>query len=270
MPGRLAGLNLDKSRPGFYDEPAFLAAERTDPTLLEAYAGFVQALPLDESYREYARARVKTTTTFLLEELKADGRNGACIDVSHALSRFLERQNVWNFIVSGAVTISFPASSGRPPKHFWPMGSGPHTLGAKAAHMWVHAPPFAVVDLTLMMQSYENGEERWLPGAVVAEHLSTAAAVLSDLVDPEGCLELQRTVRRSPNLQDVKLLNSKLLDRIKRLGVLEYLHEGTRIRYVACAVSAPDGPMETAKNLLLRGQDMMDLWRKFEHCSLHV
>lgn len=265
MPERLARLKLDMSRPGFYDEPAFLAAERTDPTLLEAYAAFVEARPLPEGYVQYARARVEQTASFLLKELRADGRKGACIDMSAAISRFLERQGVWNYIVTGAVTISFPASTGRAPKHFWPIGNGPCTPGASAAHMWVNAPPFRIVDLTLAMQPYGNGEERWLPDAILAEDPRPGEVELADLLDPEGRTELRRALRREPNLQDVKLINAGILDRVKKFGTWEYRHDGTQIRYVACAISAPDAPMETAKNLQLNGRYMLDLWREFEN-----
>lgn len=96
MPTRLAGLGLDLTKPGFYDDPAFLAAERRDPRLLEAYAYFIDGISLDENYVEYVRERTHATVTFLHRALVEDGRMGACVDVSAALSRFLERQGVWN------------------------------------------------------------------------------------------------------------------------------------------------------------------------------
>lgn len=267
MPARLARLKLDTSRPGFYDDPSFLAAERSDPTLLEAYAAFVEKRRVDARYADYARARVRETSTFLLRELKADGRKGACVDLSQALSRFLERQGVWNYIVSGAVTISFPSSSGLPDKHFWPIGNGPSVPGAVAAHAWVRVPPFAVVDLTLSMQPYTRGEERFLPDAIIAENPPTGSADLSDLLDPEARTDLRHHLGRTPRLDDVRLINAGLLDRIRAFGVWDIVNDGTGVRYVCCAVTAPDGPMETATSLCLRGRYMMDLWREYESAT---
>jgi hypothetical protein len=268
VPRRLARLNLDKSRPGFYDDPAFIAAERDDPTLLEAYAGYVESLPISEQYAERVRATVAKTASFLSARLKEDGRLGACIDMSTAVSRFLERQGVWNYMVTGAVTVSFPTSSRLPSRHFWPMGSGPSTPGAAAAHAWVRAPPFGVVDLTLASQPYADGEERFLPEVVIAENVPGATIELSDLVDPELRANLTRQLRRSPRLDDIRSLHPGLLERIRTLGAREIRHDGTTIRYVACAVTAPDASMEEAKNLILSGKDSIELWREFESSGL--
>lgn len=40
---RFRSLGIDFARPGFYDAPQFLAQERRDPRLLEAYAEWVLA-----------------------------------------------------------------------------------------------------------------------------------------------------------------------------------------------------------------------------------
>lgn len=203
VPTRLAKLNLDTSRPGFYDDAAFLAAERGDPKLLEAYAGFVDGLTLDQDYFKYARERVRETASFLLKELKADGRQGACIDLASAVSRFLERQGVWNYLVKGALTLSFPASSGLSSKHFWPIGNGPSASGATAAHVWVRAPPFVVVDLTVAMQPYSECAECFLPDAVIAENAPRGKVGLSDLLDPEAREELRYRLHREPKLNRI-------------------------------------------------------------------
>ena len=157
-----------------------------------------------------------------------------------------------------------PRSSGVPTKHFWPIGCGPSIPGAAAAHAWVRVPPFVVADLTLAMQEYSEGEERLLPDTVLAEDASPGAVALSDLLDPEARAELARHVHGQPEVGDVRLVDVGLLDRIRKFGVWDLQHKGTRIRYVACAVSAPDGPMESAKNLQLSGKYMIKLWHQFE------
>jgi hypothetical protein len=93
---RLRKLGIGTAKPGFYDDPKFLAAEKNDPTLLEAYADFVESMDFEAAYLTSAERCIEYTARFLYERLVSDGRKGACIDASCVLSRFLERQGVWN------------------------------------------------------------------------------------------------------------------------------------------------------------------------------
>src|SRR5689334_517762 len=48
-------LGISKLVPGFYDDPAFLAAERSNPLLLEDYALYVNELQFSNDYLDRAR-----------------------------------------------------------------------------------------------------------------------------------------------------------------------------------------------------------------------
>lgn len=163
-----AALKVDTSRPGFHAEKAFLRAEeRIGRTLLIEYATYVDAhtRALGAGYLQYARERVRETAAFLLERLLADGRPGACVDMSIILGAFLERQGVWNYAVRGEVEIVFSPALQLPP--FIMRSTDVPGHGLAPGHVWLCAPPFGIVDLTLTLQAYENGEERHLPPSVL-------------------------------------------------------------------------------------------------------
>ena len=259
MPQRLVELNIDLTRPGFYDEPAFVEAEKADPRLLNAYAAHVRELPLDEGYLRYARDRVTESSAFLFEKLKQDGRKGACVDVSQVLMRFLERQGVWSYMVKGAVTLIFPDST-IPEYHFyWETGQ---RSNAVAPHMWLTAPPFKIVDLTLGLQEYEHGEGRFLGEPFVLDSPATTRVQLTDLVHPDVVDEMRVGLRRKPLLADVPRY-SDLLTRMKALGMWQVERPGVVVKYFGYAVSAPDGEFENAANLILGSKRPFELWTEF-------
>lgn len=247
MPNRLAALPLDTSRPGFYDEPAFIAAEKQDPRLLEAYAGYVEQLQLDDGYLAYARRRVRETAAFLVDRLWKDPRRGACVDVSLVLGRFLERQGVWNYGVRGAVAISFPPKSRLRPYHMRRHGDVP-------GHVWLRAPPFRIVDLTIALQDYSNGEERHLQKYVIEENAPAEAPQVADLLDDIDRLALRASLGREPRVADVNTFVTTAWT-VRRAQ--------TEIRYTPAGVTALDGTIESARNLRLSGKYPGELWTDF-------
>jgi hypothetical protein len=248
LPNRLAALNLDTSRPGFYDDPAFLAAEKQDPRLLEAYGSHIDQLQLDDGYLAYARARVRETAAFLVDRLWMDPRRGACVDVSLVLGRFLERQGVWNYGVRGAVAISFPPKSRLRPYHMRRRGDVP-------GHVWLRAPPFRVVDLTIALQDYSNGEERHLQKFIIEESARAGAPIVADLLDDGDRLALRASLGREPRVADVTTFVTKSWT-VRRAEV--------DVRYTPTGVTALDGTVEGAKNLQLSGKYPGELWSEFQ------
>ncbi len=83
------GLGIDFATPGFCDTPEFQAVERNNPAFLKSYADYVQKLELSAEYIDRARAVVRDTAQFLYNQLVADGRRGACVDISGVVLRFL-------------------------------------------------------------------------------------------------------------------------------------------------------------------------------------
>jgi hypothetical protein len=155
----------------------------------------------------------------------------------------------------------FPERFRLEPKHFCPVMASDNP--AVAGHVWVCAPPFRVVDLTVALQPYEHGEERHLGPIMLAkrgEHVSVSAA---DLFDPDPQYEAVYG-RPYPSLAEARRVRPQLFKRIERYGALEVCIEDTRLRYFACAITAPDLPLEQARNLSLSGKWPFEVWREFE------
>lgn len=153
-------LGIDYSNPGFCDDPNFLRQEKKDPRFLEKYALYVESKHYEDEYLERAKKSIIICAESLHKAIKKDGRLGACVDVSSMLSRMLEELGIWSYVTNSAVKIDLPQSSKIKPIWFWSPSDG---SGMAAAHAIVVAPPFAIVDLTIKMQPYQPGVNRYLP-----------------------------------------------------------------------------------------------------------
>lgn len=256
---RELGVNTDA--PGFYDDPQFLEAERENPSLLEEYSGFIRAKSFTVEYMDSARRIIRATSQFLYDRLKEEGLKGTCIDAALVLSRFLELQGVWNYVAKGAMTIFFDCSTGLAPTYFSSItmpGSE-----AKAGHVWLYAPPFEIVDVTVSRQPYRQGQERFLPDYMLAEKVSRCRFNSADLMEPEVIADFVHMNGRRPTLEDVEAMCPGVLERILRFGSVEAKHGRTRFRYLTPAVSAPIEPLEEYRNLRLGGKYPAELYEEF-------
>lgn len=154
--------------PGFYDHPRFLCIERSQPDLLNCYARYVDTKSYSPEYLEHAAQIIRTAAGELRKLLKRDGRKGACIDCSMALSRMLDKEGIWNYAVKGATTIAFPKATGFPTFSFWPISEDNGSPG-QFGHKWVCAPPFKIVDITIQQQDYQRPISAMLPPFVLAD-----------------------------------------------------------------------------------------------------
>ena len=117
----LTDLGVRVDAPGFYDDPAFLSAEKDDPSFLEIYASFVRHQRYRTDYLSHAEQVIQHAVEFMRTRLDAEKQLGRCIDCSLVLMRFLERQGVWCYAVKGALTLIYGKSTGLSRTHFAPM-----------------------------------------------------------------------------------------------------------------------------------------------------
>lgn len=257
----LCELGVNTDAPGFYDDPRFVEAERENPFLLEEYSGFIRAKSFTVEYMDRARRIIKAASQFLFDRLAEEGLRGTCIDASMVLSRFLERQGVWNYAANGALTIFFDCSTGLDPTYFSPIMMPGNK--AKAGHVWLYAPPFEIVDVTVSRQPYRQGQERFLPDYVLAKKVSRCSFDAADLMEPEAVAHFAHMNSRLPTLEDVETISPGILERIRRFGPVEAKHGQTRLRYLTPAVSAPLEPLEEYRNLRLGGKYPAELYEEF-------
>jgi hypothetical protein len=150
-------VGIDYENPGFYDSPPFLAAEQRDPSFLDRYSEYVERRIYEPAYIHRIRNLVPRLAAFVYRHLQEEGRLGACIDVSGMFSRMLDLEGVWAYAVGGRVTVNFPAHSEVQPSHFGVIGGESNV----AAHMWVKAPPFVVIDISLPEQRWGQAHQRF-------------------------------------------------------------------------------------------------------------
>lgn len=256
----LGDVGVNYAQPGFYDSAAFVEEERKDSDFLETYAAYVLLKPYAEEYLARARSIVSDVCAFLFERLCRDGRLGACVDVAGTVSRFLDRQGVWNFPARGCLTISFSNHANLSPRHFAPLESDPNV---SAAHMWVIAPPFRIVDLTVQRQAYPAQVRQQLPDFVLAERSRSMTEDAADWFGPDGMRRFRACTGRWPTMSDVEELCGDALRRSRRYGTSLVDANAAQFRYTPCAMFAPDLPLDEMRNLCLSGEYPAQLYERF-------
>ncbi|MGY3895647.1 hypothetical protein [Aeromonas enterica] len=245
---------IDISKSGFYDEPNFLKVEQRNPEYLNNYARFVQDKAYSSEYLDKARKVIPLIANELHKELLRDGRKGACIDLSMVLSRILEREGFWNYIVKGSLTVSFPNGSGIGDRFFWSIDHGEFSAG----HAWVVAPPFGVIDLTVKQQERDLKELKYLPDFIISEVLTPELAKVEDIISPEIRQILQAQGLHSGNM--LSMINSTL-DKVLvtfKSGSVEL--KNTKFKYVPVAFGAPDCALENMVGISIDGMSAIEMY----------
>lgn len=249
-------LGIPTDRPGFYDHPNFQAQEAIEKSLLDSYAAFVRSGEYDASYLESAIAAIQIAGEVLNNELARDGRLGACIDTAMVLSRILDRHGIWNYVVKGALVIKFPKGSGIPTLYLWPFDKGEFD----AAHAWVHAPPFEVIDIALRYQEYGYEIDDYVPEMVLAEGLIEAKVNEDDLFSPYARAQLLR--RRVPSGSFIQHVMPDLFQFWEEFPPAEVFVDRLKLKYIGTGISASERPLEEIKSLELSGRTGIQIYEE--------
>lgn len=247
------GISTDS--PGFYDDLNFIRLEQTIPNFLEYYAAFVIKKSYSPDYLQESEEKIIKISKILHNELVRDGRQGACIDLSIVLSRILDLENVWNYVFKGSVTIEFPTYSNIIKKYFWSVSYGDF----KAGHVWVVAPPFKIVDLTIHQQPYKMNEEKYIPTTVLQRETSISDLQLSDIISPEVMQLLISTVGRN-HLKILNTINTRLIPFYDFFQVENFIIDETKFKYTPFGISASDVALKDITSLKLNGMSGMEIY----------
>ncbi len=255
-------LGLPVEKPGFCNDPAFLAAEASYPDLLDDYARYVALRPVagvDETRRAIIRA-----ADFIHAALVRDGRTGACVDASCLLSEFLNRLDVWSFVRKGGASVY---STSLPPAHMAPVMVTANK--ASTGHAWVVAPPFSIVDLTIGLQPYSSALQSLVPRGeyLRVERARAATAELDDLVEREAIAEMRRDLGRQPLLRDLFRFAPSLEAKVEEYGAWEVGFGQLTIRYVGTATGGIADPLEEWNNIPLDGLRPIDFFGLFSRST---
>jgi hypothetical protein len=229
---------IDTIAPGFYDHPAFLAAEREDNAFLNRYARFVDVRPYEADYLRRASAEIPVLAETLHHILVQDGRKGACVDMSGAISRILDREGFWNYSVKGSLTITFPPGSSIEPRYFRSVDTGNFVAG----HAWVVAPPFLVLDVTLRQQPYKDKASEYIPDYVLATEAGTRPASVEDVYSPEALFP--RGVHPAARKPSLRILDPNIAQ-FTRVFPPRVIHSGaTTLDYIPVAIGMTEEDLE--------------------------
>jgi hypothetical protein len=252
---RQRGIPTDK--PGFCDHPKFLEAESHDPDYLNNYAAFVATQPYSTDYLHHARGIIDKASRMLHKELETNGRVGACIDMSCILSRILEEEGIWNCGIKGSLTITFPPDSNEEKTYFWSIDQEEFV----AAHAWLFAPPFSIVDLAIRQQPYKGKKIDYLPDFVISESTSIVRVETDDIINPsfkERLSVVEVTGDRDlgaflPHLKEFM----RLFPALNVNGV-----SGAILKYCPVAIHATDTPFEEMRNMDFGGKTPFELYNE--------
>jgi hypothetical protein len=249
-------LNIDYSKIGFYDSPEFMDIEKRNPSFLESYAQFVLERTYSEDYIKKAQIEIPFITKILNEELKKDGRLGACIDMSIALSRILEEEGYWNFITKGSLTINFSSKLKIKPIFFWSIDFG----NFQAGHSWVVAPPFSIIDSSLGQQPFKEGMNKYIPDFICSQSTEYEPVKEIDIMSPDASRFLDFSGVRNNRLEACKPNLNSFLKIFK--PIIHKENEDFSLKYVTTAISAPDQPLEEVGTLKLSGKVAIEIYNE--------
>ena len=245
---------INMNYPGFYDEPNFIKLEKSDSNYLETYASYVQLKNYSAEYLNCARTEIPCICEVLYQELASDGRLGACIDASMVLSRILEKEGFWNYVVKGSLTIEFPPQLNIETKYFWTFDIGDY----KSAHTWVVAPPFNIIDITIKQQKYNDNGRNYLPNYIFKEEINNFTVSFRDLFSPNIREQLRaQGIRNSEMITHVKPRLEKYWQYFKP-NLVDV--SGTKLKYTPTGIGAPDSKLEHIKSLKLNNRYGIDIY----------
>jgi len=261
LEARFRRLGIDFRNPGFCDTPEFQAVERREPAFLNSYAMYVRRLAFPAEYLERAQAVIRTTADFLFTELVADGRQGACVDISGLVLRFLEHQGIWCHVTCGGLKIQFPEGSGIRPKWFFPLMHRDNN--AFTGHAWVYAPPYNLIDISVSLQPYPAEHRQYIGGCNFIERCDEPPDVttIRDLMEPEVVEDFIRDRRRLPTMNDLPPHLLEFMGDFTPCGVVK---DGVRFNYIPVKVSAPDLPLDRMLHPTLSGRRPMEVYEAFQ------
>jgi hypothetical protein len=251
---------IDCARPGFYDQAEFVAQERRDPSFLEWYAQFVATVPVEPNYVARVRREVPVIAAVLHENLVADGRLGACVDIGMLFSRILEEEGFWNCQINGSLKVEFPARAALRPQHFW---SFDYSLqGFAAAHSWLVVPPYSIVDVAVRQQPYRVGRDL-VPPFVLSESRERASPEVERVISHEVRAAVRRDFGTRLSDDEVARLIAPNWLKFRNVFPPTVVRQAdVTLTYDAVAVGAPDAPFEEMDGWKMNGRLGIQLYRE--------
>lgn len=251
---------IPTDQPGFYEDFQFIRRESKDPTYLDNYARFVQWQPYSDSYLWKAEEIIHIVGAELQHAIQLDESAAAYDESPLVMSKILEREGIWNYVVHGAVTITFPIASGFAPYSFRAVDTESNSLKARG-YTWLFAPPFQVVDLAIITQNYPDPVSHFLPKIILEKDAETTVG------DPEEILAL-------PAIEKFRAEGVSLEDGLARLTpgfrsrfapdfpAHKFARNDAEFKFIPMRVVPNDTPLEQFTKFVSKGRSAVTIYDK--------
>jgi hypothetical protein len=174
------------------------------------------------------------------------------------LSRILEREGIWNFVVHGALTITLPPGAGFKPVTFWSADVKSSAEG-KFGRTWVYAPPFKVVDITLQAQDYPYPITHMLPKSIMEKATEAAVGDPADILSPAALAEVDRAgLSREEGLDRFAPTFCRRI--AADFSAQAFVRGGVQFKYVPTAVIASDASLEQFQGFVSKGRSASQVY----------
>jgi hypothetical protein len=254
---RLLALGVDTGEFGFIDQPAFLAAEQRDPSLLESYAKWVMLRPRAPDYDAHVRTTVPKLAKLVASVLEEDKLEGACEMACSLMTKGLDRLGVWSIGLVGSSTFEVKE------RGIW---RGLHTVdhrdfpGARLGHTWVCAPPFVVVDASIKRQRWTGDIiEPYIPSIILDDVGRKTKPSPKDVISAEVRAEMM-TSRGAVSASVIYELEPNLRAFGETFSATEIVVDELTARYVPTAAGLSDGTLEEINSAGSHGRIGREIW----------
>ncbi|MDA7978972.1 MAG: hypothetical protein MPJ50_09415 [Pirellulales bacterium] len=256
----LTSLGIPYDQVEFYNHPSFVEAEQSNPMLLETYCEYVACQEYSTEYLERSRRVVPLVCDFLREELKRDGKLGACLDFVQAAMKILERLGIWCSTMAGSLTIEFDPVTKQPPRYWAHFFEAPEGSNA-AGHAWLMAPPFHVVDMTIGLQQNTSSVRTYLPDFVMAESVGPVEGVtIEDMLDHDVMQKMLMMGHRPPTIHQLMQQHPEIAGMLTKFRPFSVQHEKATLKYFPCRTGALEERFEDVTTHSFSGQTVPQLF----------
>ncbi len=149
--------------------------------------------------------------------------------------------------------------------YFWPIDF----INANAAHVWVVAPPFNIIDISIKQQPYENNVLEVLPDFVFEKELHVKNVKACDLASPEVRMQLHEVVGDNNDLEAIFNIAPELRDFFQNFPSNSIKRGLVSLKYIPCNVTASDLPFEKIKSLKLNGRYGINIYDDIIRPAIH-
>lgn len=249
---------IDPSKPGLHDTPAFLVAEAQAPAAMNLVARLVEARSYSPDELKHAEHRILVAASAIANRVARDGRPGLCVTASSVLSRILDELHVWNYTAKSNLTIHFPHSVSARPRYFYSIDEGNFI----APHAIVVAPPFAVVDVTVKYQAYDNpAMSAYLPEVAASKDFRPYKVNPDELASPVARAQLRQLGMTVEAF--MTRMRSSTVELMKQLPPREIELTGGRLGYAVMGVAGYQEQLrDLPSNAMIDGMLPMEIFEK--------